>query len=378
MYFKTELIAFEPVDEKEKAHLKNMLFSDYGMGAVQEEISRFAEKTASSKVYRCGLLGAGFVVVKKSFWMDAADEASVNKAKLALEKVYGVSEALRKAGVRLPEAFFNKKKEFVTVTGKDRFVVLEYVSGGHFSSRDAEFVSGGAALGVFHKEGMNFLKNNPGERKEIPEKIPVEKPYEETRVFYDKFLRSDFLKDHACNAEEVCGYVRENIEILDKTIKFIDGSGVAEADKLSQGLVHNDFNINNALFKDDGSFAIFLDADQLGIAPHIWDVGNTVTSYASNFVGRADEKDFPRHAADFLRAHHKEFPLPLKAYELILAATQRWDVMRILRSLWRHHHDNDRLPGLLPKIKERLIPRIKDAPRVLAFITTKWIEETLG
>ena len=382
MYFKTEEIALGEASEEEKVLLARILREEYGLEPVLAEIEIFLEKTASSRVYRCGLGKGRFLVIKKSFWMDAANEDALQKAKLALEKVYEVSEALRLKGVPLPKAYLNKKNEFTTTVGLNRFVVLEYVPGSHFSSRDGEFASGGKALGIFHREGMNFLKERPDEQDEIQKKIPVEKPYEETRILYNKLLRADFLREHACDEKDICEYVRDNIEILDSTIKFIDNSGVVDAgaNKLSRGLVHNDFNINNALFHSDGAstLAIFLDVDQLGVAPHIWDVGNTLTSYASNFVGSANEKDFPKHAAEFLRAYHKEFPLPEKEYELILAATQRWDMMRILRSLWRHHHDNNRLPGLLPKIKERLIPRIKDAPRVLAFITPDWIKETLS
>jgi hypothetical protein len=74
-------------------------------------------------------------------------------------------------------------------------------------------------------------------------------------------------------------------------------------------------------------------------------------------------------------AYHKEFPLPLSEYKLAALASIRWDVMRILRSLRRHHYENNCLPDLLPKIKGRLIARIVAIPEILSFINDEWLEK---
>lgn len=377
MYLKSEEIKLLPVTAEEGVQLKQILKTHYDLDVLPDKLERFSEKTASSRVYRCGLKDGSFVVVKKSFWYDTKTQEDFSSAIRSLEKAYSVSEALRLRGVPLPKALTNVSGKYTTVHSPDLLVALEYVEGKHLASRSGEFSAGGRALGLFHKKGKEYLEKNPVEWGSISQEILVEKPYEESRSLYFSTLRPDLLKSHTCDLKEVCDAVRSNLAVLDKTIGFIDHSGI-NSDPLSRGIVHNDFHVNNALFHDDGSLAIFLDIDQLGIAPHIWDMGNTLASYASNYLSNNDEEKFPKKAASFLMAYHKEFPLSLAEYKLSLAATQRWDVMRILRSMRRHHYENNRLPDLLPKIKDRLIPRILAMPRVLSFVTDQWLSEVLN
>ena len=109
------------------------------------------------------------------------------------------------------------------------------------------------------------------------------------------------------------------------------------------------------------------------MGPHIWDVGNTLFSYGSNFLKNHTAEEFAPRVASFLRGYHKEFPLSLPEYKLVLAAGMRWDLMRIWRSIRRHRYENNRLPDLLPKIKDRLIPRLIGMPKVFAFINEDWL-----
>ena len=362
MYVPSQEIKLLPASPEERAQLREILKLHYGFDVQDERVERFAEKTASSRVYRCGLADGRLVVVKKSFWYDTKTLEDFEKAVRSLEKAYAVSEALRARGVPLPTTLSTLKGTYVTVQASDLFVVSEYVEGKHHASRSGEFSAGGAALALFHKRGSEYLNEHPEEWTAIPGEITVEKPYEDSREIYFSKLRPDLLKPHACDAKEVCDAVRANIEVIDNAIEFVDGSGINDQ-ALSRGIAHNDFHINNALFNDDGSLAIFLDIDQLGIAPYVWDIGNTLASYASNYLSKNEEGKFPKKAASFLMAYHKVFPLSLKEYELCLAATQRWDVMRVLRSMRRHHYENNRLPHLFPKITDPFIFSVDSNPR---------------
>lgn len=362
----TEPIRFENVFGEEAISILEVLRDNYGLRGELSSCKRFLEKTVSSKVYQCKT-DNGLVVIKKSFWHSSKD---------SFEKAYELSEVLRRKGVLLPKVFKDRDGCYVCEAQGNYFVVLEYVDGEHFSSRDVEFSAAGSALGFFHKNGVKLLIESPKESIEIPRLIPVEKPYEESRSLYEQKLRKQLLGTHECAVPEVCEAIRKNIEIIDRTIEFLDHSRI-NYDSLSRGIVHNDFHVNNGLYKEDGLFAVFLDIDQIGIAPHVWDIGNTLASFYSNLLLSGKENEFEKKALLFLREHNKVFPLSKEEYLLCLAATQRWDVMRILRSLRRHHYENNRLSGLLPKIKDRLIPRLEIMPRVFSFLTEKWLNDNI-
>ncbi len=377
MFVKTEEIKLAVVSVEEAAMLAQILVEQYGLEMVPGSLGRFTEKTAASKVYKCDARGTGPVVIKRSFWYDASSRDAFAAAMGAYEKAYALSEALRERGVVLAKTFQNKKGSYVTQIGHEAVIVSVFADGSHFTSRDEEFAASGAALGVFHREGAAYLKENPEEAIAIAKDIPVEKPYEDSRPIYEKSLRAELAVDHGdCAAKDVCAAIREQIGEIDKAMDYVDASAVTSAG-LSFGVLHNDFHTNNALFLPDGRMSIFLDIDQIGVGPHIWDVGNTLFSYGSNFLKNHTAEEFESRVAKFLRAYRREFPLPMAEYKLILAAGMRWDLMRIWRSIRRHRYENNRLPELLPKIKDRLIPRLVGMPKVFEFLTDEWIKDNV-
>lgn len=378
MFVKTEEIKLEPVAGDEAKLIEGLIRSDYGLEVVAGSLGRFLEKTAASKVYKCEAVGVGPIVIKRSFWYDASNPAAMTAASRAYEKAYALSEALRERGVALAKTFLNKAGRYVTQVNNEAVIVSAFAEGNHFSSRDEEFESSGAALGVFHREGAAYLKEHPEELAAISREIPVEKPYEESRQLYEKSLRAELVSDHGdCAAKEICAAIRNQIGEIDKAIAYVDASGVNTRER-SFGILHNDFHTNNALFLPDGKLSIFLDIDQIGVGPHVWDVGNALFSYGSNFLKNHTPEEFAPRVAAFLRVYHKEFPLPLPEYKLVLAAGMRWDLMRILRSIRRHRYENNRLPDLLPKIKDRLIPRLIEMPRIFQFLTDDWFRQNLN
>ncbi len=373
MQAKAKEIRLAKVSKDKEKELIDILEKNYNFFVVSDTVERFSETTASSKVYRCQIKEGGQIVIKRSFWYNDEDKKNTQDSAEILEKVYSVSEELRKRGIKLPRIISNKNNKFITTTKSDQIMISEFINGKKFTLADREFFSIGSTLGQLHKTGLQYLKDYPKEYKAIEIGIPVEKPYEESRAMYYKGLREDLLADHQCSAPEVCKTVKQNIKIIDETIEYIDNSDI-NSKSLSRGILHNDLNRKNIFFNSEGEVISVLDIDQVGVGPLIWDVGNTLASFAWEFHKINSLDIFEQKVKLFLQAYHEASPLPAKEYELCLAANQRWDVMRILRSLRRHHYENDRLPGLLPKIKDRIIPRIIAASRIFFFLTEEWIK----
>jgi Ser/Thr protein kinase RdoA (MazF antagonist) len=203
----------------------------------------------------------------------------------------------------------------------------------------------------------------------------VQLPYEESRGLYLSGLRETLLAAHDCSFPEVCAAFRDAVGLLDAAMERVDAAFAAAQPTV--GIVHNDFHTNNGLYLADGSFSGFLDMDQVGVGPLVWDIGNTIFSFASNALGSAAPERLPELTAAFLAGYHRENPLAVEDYLLIVPAGLRWDLMRILRSLRRHRFENDRFPGNIKKIKDRLIERVSRFPEILGFIDRGWLGSVL-
>ncbi|TSC76384.1 MAG: hypothetical protein G01um101433_751 [Parcubacteria group bacterium Gr01-1014_33] len=364
---------FAPAAAEEQEKIFRIAEDHFSIVPTPEKIERYAGRTASARIYRFFLSEHNAIIAKESFWYEAHEAAS---ARAALEKAYAVSEALRGRGIPVPQVLARNDGGFVYQSENGMIAFLEYKEGAPSSFSDKEWSSAGSLLGRFHRAGSEHLAQNPREKESIADVIPVDKPYEDSRAIYDESLRPALLQAHTCAVPDVCRSVRGHIADIDVVITFIDASGVNAAGRAA-GILHNDFNVDNVLFSIEGNAEALIDIDQMGVGPFVWDVGNTLASFGWKMIVADSRANFEEKTALFLRSYRKEFPLPPEEYLLILAATQRWDVMRILRSMRRHLYEHNRFPELLPKIKERLIPRIIAAPRMLSFITPEWIEKNI-
>ena len=332
-------------------------------------------KADSSQVFIVTTEEAGEVVLKASFWYQGFAKNPIE----ALETVYQTIHALAERGLPIQRAYKNGAGRFVSDVEGIPWVTLTYFSGKPFSGTEEEFAATGKALGLFHKTGAAYLNEVPPMRKAITEKVPVEKPYEESRDLYlTKGFRELLEKPHiGCGNGSVCDVVRQAIPLIDETITFIDSS-FKEVGSLTASILHNDFSHANGLYHEDGSFGGFLDADQLGVGPAVFDIGNTLASFATEFLKKGTVKELEIRVGLFLLQYHSVWPLREKEYALILAATQRWDIQRVLRTMRRHHFEDNRLPDLVPKVSSRFLPRIKGIKTWFAFLTPHWIEKTLS
>lgn len=349
-------------------------FLKANFGVKGAAVSVMSGKTDSSAVYLVES-GAGKFVLKGSFWY----QGFAKDPKAALEFVYQTAEMMQKSGASLQGARRGLSGDFVFELGGLPTVLLDYKEGLPFNGSDKHFTSAGAALANFHKTGVKLLKSNSGLAEEIQSRVPVEKPYEESRVLYLNGFRGSLTDAaHQCGHQSVCAAVRREIDLIDQTAAFVD-TAFSKAEVITVGILHNDFNYVNGLYSSSGDFVAFLDVDQLGVGPLVLDIGNTLASFATRlFKEGKTVADFERSVRIFLSAYHQTSPLPLRGYELILAATEQWDLMRIWRTLRRHHFENDRLSELMEKITDRLLLRLRQAPRWFSFLTPDWIAATLG
>jgi Ser/Thr protein kinase RdoA (MazF antagonist) len=170
--------------------------------------------------------------------------------------------------------------------------------------------------------------------------------------------------------------VREALDDIESAIAYVDASGVNSHDRI-QTFLHNDLNAGNVLFDEKGEVRALIDLDQASPGPAVWDIGNTLASFATQLYKENPSTDIEPYVHTFIRNYHAANPLPLKEYSLILAATQRWDLMRILRNIRRHLYEHNRHSALYSKTGARLIPRLRWAPKAVDFITDEWIEDAI-
>lgn len=350
----TEPIALEPASPEEADAVRGALEEGYGIAC--DAVSRYAEKTTSA-VYRCSVPGKEPVVVKRIGW--TGDLGAIRRAA-------DVGAWLRALGVALPKILKTLDGDTVAKDGDATYQALEHLPGEHFSCRIEEWASAGSALGKLHAAGAALLRDRPSLAEAISRDIPVQMPYEESRAMYLSGLRETFLEDHDCAFPKVCAAFRDALPNLEAAMDSVDSAFAGKT--LPSGIVHNDFHTNNGLFLEDGSFSGFLDLDQIGVGLLVWDIGNTLFSFASNAVARGEESRVREFTEAFLEAYGKERPLESGERELIVAAGVRWDLLRIFRSLRRHRFEGDRFPGNIRKIEERLIPRVRKAPEMFGFL----------
>ncbi|MDO8510187.1 MAG: phosphotransferase [bacterium] len=326
----------------------------------------------SSSVYLCDTKGRGQLVLKQSQWY----KGFAKNPEEVLETVYTIADLIAAEGVPLQRAIKKENGKYVTTVEESQWALLEYKMGHPFQGEKKEFEEAGKALALFHHAGLKLAKKNADLINKAAT-IPVEKPYEESRDLYFSVLRDQLLTEHSCSSPDVCRVIRQDIRYIDEAISYIDaklGSGA----KLTVGILHNDFNYANGLYDDTGGFVSFLDVDQLGVGPFVFDIANAIASFATGYIKDHGREALKHSTGRFIASYHAHNPLAFAEYERILAATQRWDVMRILRTLRRHHYENDRLPALMPKITNRFLPRLKEAPALFSFVTPEWIREALA
>lgn len=368
MYTPQAPVTVSEVDKRTKKAVSGFVREHYGLETTTVE--KFDERTASSNVYLATLASGEQLVVKYSFWFENSNGNDVSAD--VLELAYEVSEALRAEGVVLPEVYKNNHGQYITVSERSIVTVLEYLEGTHFSPSLESFYSAGKGLGTFNKAGVKVLEDEALETR-AKELLIVEMPYHESRALYEDGLREELLAPHDCTFPAVCEVFRNEIDLIDATIKTVDESGVLKEDQ-SSGLLHFDFHVNNGLFSAKGELTGFLDVDQMIIGPHIWDVGNSLVSFISNAYSNDPNCDIEGFTKAFLQGYHAANPLTKAEYERTLAAGIKFDVLRLLRSLRRHRFESDRFSHLYGKIPTRMIPRFRQLPELFTFFTPEWIE----
>ncbi|MES2953238.1 MAG: phosphotransferase [Patescibacteria group bacterium] len=350
--------------------LKRFIATSYGIEMVS--VRPLGGDAVSSSVFLCTDQSGKQYVFKQSDW---------HQSRAPYEKAYAVSEELRARGVPLPRVYRTHMGQFVALlseeAGERFFVLMDHIPGVPYEFSEPFSHEAGRALGLFHAQGALYLREHPEEVQTISEQIPQEKPYEESRALYGPVHREQFLSLHECELPLVCALVREKISFIDKQIEYLDRVPFDDGVRM-QTVRHGDFHMGNGLYSPDGSLRGLIDIDQMGTGPALWDIGAALLSLGWKGYEAGKHAQTEEQVRTFLKAYHKENPLLPEEYELILPAAIRWDMMRVLRSLRRHHFEGNRLPELTQKIEKHLLRRIEMLPELLSFLDLPWIEKHLG
>ena len=335
--------------------LRILLETEYGVSVRDVEELNGA---TSAHVFVVTLADGTRRIAKTSLWYGFTDDP-----KAVLEKVYAVAEKLGAEGVALQTAQRKVGGDFVAELDGLPLVLLRYVDGVAFTGRPEEFAAAGDALGRFHAAGARILASEPGEAADIRARVPLEKPYEESRAVYVQIKERIMLPVQGEPPE--VAVARDALPQMEELMQFVD---VSFKRPLTETILHGDFGAPNGLYEDDGRFAGFIDIDQLGVGPSITDIAISLGSLATAYMKTHTLEEFHAMAVVFLRAYHLVHPLPADEYGLLLAANQRWDVMRILRILRRHFEGSGAFENPLKKMATRFIPRLAKAPDIFAFV----------
>lgn len=353
-------------DDIEKS-IQSLLTHTYGLKPIR--VNPLAAESPSSKVYVVDLEDGRRVVAKQSLWYlgHATEPANV------LERVYATASMLKEKGVPVCTAYKTIAGGYSTLHDGTPWVVLEYIEGEPFDGRDIEWENVGNALGVFHRAGLDILKEHPEAEESILREIPVEKSYEETRVMYTK-LHTHIMKFRSDTPLPLL-HLQERITVVDAAIAYIDTHLCPQT--LTRGILHNDVNVVNSHFRSNGVLSGFIDVDQITVHPLIYDVANTISAFATDFLKNHTQQVFEDTVRTFLVAYQTRVHLPRVEFESVLAASLRWDVMRILRITRRHIDGNHPFPNPTEKITKRFLPRIETSPQIFSFLTKDWIHANI-
>lgn len=324
--------------------------------------------TISSSLYFVDFEDGTKAVLKGSLWYKgfAEDPAHV------LESVYTVADALKRREIPLQGAIRLPLGRFTFTAEGLQYALLDYVSGHAFSGSEAELRAAGNALGRFHKEGSIVMQDDAV--KTAAHAIPFEMPYEESLAAYRSSLRAQIVTGHDCQEQDTCTALRNRLEEIDREIAYVE-SAFAHITPV-QTLLHNDFHASNGLYTEEGTFAGFLDIDQLGYGEAISDFGNTLVSLVGSLPSETTSEQLQQRVTEFIRAYHRIHPLSLAEYAAAPAAGMRWNLLRILRSTRRHYNESNRFPELHRKSPMR-IDKFTTIKTTFAFMTPEWIQHVL-
>lgn len=342
----------------ETAHILALLEREYDMRAP--EIQPLGGSGISSSVFLVRT-GEGTYVAKESKWYLGFAPNPVD----TLEAVYTTIQALKNRGIPVQGAMQTVAGSYSSCIGDVPWVVLDFIDGHAFSGEEQEWSSAGRALGRLHSGGAALMSESATLQNTILTRIPTEKPYEESRALYPE-IRDTLLAEHECSHPDTCNAFRNHVDALEAAMQYVDE---AFASGSTRSILHNDFNFENGIYKENGDFSGFIDADQLGYGPVVHDIGNTLASFVTNAHTTTDGV-IQEGVLNFLQTYHGEFPLSAEEYRRIPAGAMRWDLLRLLRSLRRHHFEGNRFSGLLRKIPITTIPRILSTRETFSFLTT--------
>lgn len=366
------LLGFRVATDTDANEVVSFLHYAYGFEVLPRSIER-TEDTVSSVVFRVSIQNIGPVILKRTGWFQQSIVDGYAEVASSLEFAYSVAENICASGVPLQRPFRGLDGKIVQRWEGLPTALFSCEEGESLELNRQGYERAGVALALFHKAGTKWIQSDSA-RIVKAQKVLVEMPYEESRFQHWARIRSVIESEHACGAPDICHAVRKQIQSLEAHMRGVDASGVFSPERV-RGWLHNDFHCGNMLAVKDR--VVIIDLDQSSYGPFIWDIGNTLNSFAAKLrsLDRSGEYEFMTEA--FLKGYHSAHPLSLEEYVLIREAGMRWDLMRIMRGMRRLHDQENRLSSLLDKIPARLMPRLEWFVFGFGFLDREWLKRLI-
>lgn len=367
---KTEAITFLPISAEEQESISTVLKKHYQrtLPAVTA-VERFGEPTVASVVYHLRTAEASFIL-KLSNWR-GTDPTAVREQTLVLE----LANAFRVHRLPVAETIPTDAGALIAADGERAAIVQRFVKGEHFSGSDAELIAAGRGLGVFHAIAARLGETDPVIAARVVAEITIEKPYPDCVRQWNERMRADLLNDafHKsettphCARAPVCDLLRETIPTIDRLIGEMDSAWAALATPLPTGIIHNDFHPNNGLYAN-GSLVALLDFELVCNERFVIDLANSMMRHIANVGINRPDADLRTATETFLRAYEQERPLSADERKVIPFAMLEREMQRLLRRLWMHMYENDRMGNFMDKIPSVVLPNLLRIEERYAFL----------
>ncbi len=366
---KTEAITFLSVSAEEQETLRAVLEKHYRTALPSvTAIERFGEPTVASVVYHLRT-DAGSFILKLSNWR-GTDPTAVREQTLVLE----LADAFRAHGLPVAETIHTDAGALLVTDGERAVTVQRFLQGEHFSGSDAELAAAGRGLGMFHAIGLRLPETDPTLAARVAAEIAIEKPYSDCVEKWSERMRADLLNDpfHKssntphCARASVCDLLRETITTIDRLIARIDSAWATLPAPLPAGIIHNDFHPNNGLYRD-GALVAVLDFELVCNERLVIDIANSMMRHIANVAINRSGADLEAASEIFLQAYAKERPLSVAERKAIPVAMLEREMQRVLRRLWMHMYENDRMGNFMDKIPLVVLPNLLSIEERYAF-----------
>lgn len=350
---KTEPIFFVPAAAQDVAAIRDVLARHYRRAiSAPDVIERFGEPTVASIVFRLQTSSGDFVF-KLPKWR-GTDAHAARQQTLLLE----VADAYRRHGLPVAETVKTDTGAWCAIDGDRIALVQRLVSGEHFRGTDEELRAAGQGIGLLHAISEELATSEASFAARVRHELLVEKPFPDCAARWKSGMRSDLLAEGPCVRANTCKLLRENVENIDRLLGRVREAWGRLDVPLPAGIIHNDWNPNNGLYGPDGRLVAVLDFELVCHDRFVIDIANGLMRHEANVLLNRPDADIRQATTIFLDAYASARPLSDVERRAIPIAMMERELQRLLRRLWMHLYEHDRMGSFMDKISTVVLPNL--------------------